>query len=410
MFTRIVLDELRDDGVVLACTEDVAAALAATNLVRVEPATSGGYRLAPSGNVGVTRVGDVQVEVNPKDKVPLDSVLFLLGYAQDPGYRHEDVQLAPDTDLFAAVAEALVRQVDAAVKRGVHRGYVSVDESSRTLRGRIRMGDQVRLHHGRQIPVEITYDEYSIDVPENQILLAALREVERMPRLQAGLYARAAALTSAFDGVTPLTRVRRLPRYTLNRLTERYRPALCLAELVLRNHSVRLGPSPNLTAASFVVSMDKVFEDFVGIALREALAPYGGRTRLQYPAWLDEKQLGVPRVSMSVDVVHETVAGPAIIADAKYKAESPSGRYPNADKYQMLAYCTALRLERAWLVYAAGGDPVTRTVANTEIEIVDWPLKLSTSPGEILEQIERLASYMASTAGLCVPSQAAGWA
>jgi 5-methylcytosine-specific restriction enzyme subunit McrC len=42
------------------------------------------------------------------------------------------------------------------------------------------------------------------------------------------------------------------------------------------------------------------------------------------------------------------------VADAKYKLEYSAGRYPNADHYQMLAYCTALEVPIAWLVYAQG--------------------------------------------------------
>ena len=47
-------------------------------------------------------------------------------------------------------------------------------------------------------------------------------------------------------------------------------------------------------------------------------------------------------IPMYVDIVHTVNRRPRLVFDAKYKAESPSGRYPNADHYQMLAYCTAL--------------------------------------------------------------------
>jgi 5-methylcytosine-specific restriction enzyme subunit McrC len=45
------------------------------------------------------------------------------------------------------------------------------------------------------------------------------------------------------------------------------------------------------------------------------------------------------------------------VVDAKYKAERPEG-FPDADLYQMLAYCTVLGLAEGHLVYAKGNEPV----------------------------------------------------
>lgn len=84
---------------------------------------------------------------------------------------------------------------------------------------------------------------------------------------------------------------------------------------------------------------------------------------------------------------------PRIVADAKYKLESGRGRYPNTDHYQMLAYCTALRVPVAWLVYASGAHgPVTRRVRNAGIEIVEYLLQLDVTPSALLTQVADLAA------------------
>ena len=134
-------------------------------------------------------------------------------------------------------------------------------------------------------------------------------------------------------------------------------PGLRLSEIILRNMSAEAGMG-HRAVASFVVNMATVFEDFVATALREALEPYPGLTEWQYEAFMDEAEPGYPssdRVRMYVDVVHSVRGRPAMIFDAKYKAASAGGAYPNADHYQMLAYCTALGVPRAWLVYAGAG-------------------------------------------------------
>ena len=145
--------------------------------------------------------------------------------------------------------------------------------------------------------------------------------------------------------------------------------------------------------AAFVVTMWKVYEDFVTTALIEALRGAPGRLRPQLPAYLaGEGDWTVGEIPMSVDLVHCDVRGrPRVVLDAKYKAPAPSGSFANADHYQMLAYCTALAVPRAWLVYAGGQGQRVRVVKNSGVEIVEWPLDLSRSPRDVLAQIDDLA-------------------
>ncbi|MCG2622607.1 McrC family protein [Arthrobacter sp. I2-34] len=130
----------------------------------------------------------------------------------------------------------------------------------------------------------------------------------------------------------------------------------------------------------------------VAAALREAHDVTPGRTEAQYECFLDEPDgTRLPRVRMFADVVHLIDRKPVAVFDAKYKASSWSG-YPNADQYQMLAYCTALDVPRAWLVYADAGPVRVRKVRNSDVEIVEFPLDLSRRPDELLVRIARLAN------------------
>jgi len=348
----------------------------------------------PRGNVGAVRVGDVQVEVRPKGKVGVAQVLFLLGYARDPGFRPDEIVGTHDKNLLEALAESLARLARRALAGGVHRAYVSIDESARTVRGRIRIGDQISRRPGTLVPLEVTYDDYSPDVAENQILRSAVRQMGRLSLLDARVRGELAVVDAALDGVRTVGRGQPLPRWTKTRLNTRYHHALRLAEIVLQHNSVST-TAGNVEIASFVVPMWKVFEDFVGVALRESLRSTSGETREQYPVNLDVRPSSLPAVHMDVDIVHLYRDRPVIVADAKYKAASAGGRYPNADKYQMLAYCTALGLRRGWLIYAQGnGAAGVRTIVNTDIEIVEWPIDLAASPSEILSQIDELAGHM----------------
>jgi 5-methylcytosine-specific restriction enzyme subunit McrC len=49
------------------------------------------------------------------------------------------------------------------------------------LRGRLRESEQLRRRHALPVPLEVRFDEFSIDVPENQLLRAATETLLRLP-------------------------------------------------------------------------------------------------------------------------------------------------------------------------------------------------------------------------------------
>lgn len=393
MPTQIILDELQGYPEPVVLEREVAATLRDTGLVTVVPAHNGAWTILPSGKVGAVQIDDLLVRVNPKEKVGLSRLLFLLGYAADPGFRPDNVAADEDKDLFAALGESLARHGERALERGPLNGYVHMEESLRTVRGRIRVGDQMTRRPGMLLPLEVSYDDYTSDVAENQILRAAIRMMLHVPRLTDSLVVRLAHLDSKLDGVSALNHGAPLPSWSESRINGHYVPALRLSEIILQTMSAEAGMG-HRTVASFVVNMATVFEDFVATALREALEPYPGLTEWQYEAFMDEPEPGYSssdRVRMYVDVVHSVRGRPAMIFDAKYKAASAGGAYPNADHYQMLAYCTALRVSRAWLVYAGRGATRVRRVLNTGVSVVEFPLDLSQEPEALLVRVRELA-------------------
>jgi len=105
---------------------------------------------------------------------------------------------------------------------------------------------------------------------------------------------------------------------------------LRLAGLVLRNASAEAGEGRQQTA-SFVVDMAQVFEDFVGTALRHAMASYPGELRLRYTALLSEAVNDSDRLSVRPDAVHMLGGRPVVAYNAKYKAAFDAGASLTAD-------------------------------------------------------------------------------
>ena len=389
----IELDEL-GPGVERLLTPEQGRSLAGSGVVTAAPSSysPGFWQIGPAGKVGTARVGDIEIHIKPK--VAIARLLFLVGYAQHAAaWRPETVPVAEAADLVPAVAQALWRQTERAIGQGMLPGYVLVEESSQVLRGRLRESEQLHRHHGLPLPLEIQHDEFTIDITENRILRTACERMLAVPRVDAESQRMLRRLLREFTDVTPLHCSEQIPDWQATRLNARYHAALRLAELVLRATSVE-HEFGTVAMNGFLLDMPGLFEDFVTVALREALvSAYGGRVDDQDRNHFDE----AGQVRLRPDIVWKVRGSAVAVIDAKYKAEKPAG-YPNADLYQLLAYCTVLGLRSGHLVYAKGNEnPAHHVIRRCGIEIFCHAVDLDQPPDRLLASMGALAQRIATT-------------
>lgn len=398
----IELDEL-GPGVEIPLTPDQGRALASSDVVTAAPSPyrPGLWQVSAARKVGAARIGDVEVYIRPK--IVISRLLFLAGFsAHGTAWLPHSVPVTEAADLVPAFAQALWRQTERAIHQGLMPGYLVIEESSQVLRGRLRESEQLHRHHGLPLPLEIRHDEFTVDIPENRILRTACERMLAVPRVDARSQRMLRRLLRDFADVTPLSRADPVPAWQPTRRSARYHTALRLAELVLLATSVE--PVRGSVAVNgFLLDMPQVFEAFVTVALRESLEPrYGGRVLGQDQGHLDEAL----RVRMRPDIVWKLRGEPAAVADAKYKSSAPSG-YPNADLYQMLAYCTVLGLRSGHLIYAKGNElPARHVVRRSAIEIICHALDLDAEPDSLLAQIDGLATQLAAASPMSTASAA----
>lgn len=385
----------------VALPDAAGRALAAGDIVDAapDPYVSGHWSLRAGSKVGAVAVavpgGDETITVRVAPKVSIARLFFLLGYSLDPkgGWRDGEVDVAAHRDLLPAIAHAVERQTDRALRQGLLQGYRVTEETSLVVRGRIREAEQVRRRFGATLPVEVEYDEFTTDIAENRLLRTAVERLLRLPGVpndaRRGLLHQRARLTD----VTVIVRGQPLPAWQPSRLNSRYQHALHLARVVLENASVEHTPG-RLRVDGFLFDMNKLFEDFVTAALRQACRGFGHSARLQDPHHLDEASA----IRMKPDfVLYGPNGTPCAVVDAKYKAEKRDG-FPDADLYQMLAYCTALGLREGHLVYAKGNAPhAAHTVRHAGIVIHQHALDLDQEPSMLLSDVEKVAARLVST-------------
>ncbi|MFJ9833677.1 McrC family protein [Streptomyces sp. NPDC101169] len=376
----------------------VGRALAAGDVLDAvpDPYVPGRWSLRAGSKVGAVTVAgpglDEAFTVRIIPKTPVARLFFLLGYSLDPGraWRDGEVEVAEHRDLLPALAHAVERLVDRALRQGLLQGYRVAEEAALVVRGRIREAEQIRRRFGASLPVEVTYDEFTTDIAENRILRAAVERLLRLPGVPGEVRRRLLHQRGRLADVAALVRGRPIPAWRPTRLNARYHPALRLARVVLDNASAEHGHG-GLVIDGFLFDMNKLFEDFVTVALREALRGSGRSSRLQDTHHLDE----AAAVRMRPDFVLYGADGtPTAVVDAKYKVEKKGG-FPEVDLYQMLAYCTTLGLREGHLVYARGSTShMTHRVRHAGILIHQHALDLDQQPAGLLADITTMARQL----------------
>lgn len=344
----------------------------------------GHYRLRSSSTIGAFRVGDMSVSIRPK--LPISRVLFLASYALgNIRLREERVELDAAADVVQAMARLLFVMARRAFARGLHRDYRVHEEALTTVKGRIRVAEQIRYRFGIPVPVEVRYDEFTEDITANRLVKAAAEVLIRMRLRDRNDRTKLAQVLARLENVSWMEYdPRRVPAVRFNRLNEHYREVLGLARVVLQNQSVEVqrGDTP---APGFLMDMNMVFQNFVVRALREELGLTDRALRsdrgLGRRVFLDEEGC----IGLQPDLSLWEMGKCTFVGDAKYKSGIPT-----ADLYQMLAYTTALNLPGGLLIYAQG-EPRQYKVRHCGKLLEVFTFDLSGTREELLAQVRELA-------------------
>ena len=349
------------------------------------------YHLTPGSTVGAIEIGGLSARIEPK--IGITQLLSLACYAigevkfQPSDFNYPDAYALPDV-----LALALARAARSAFSRGLLHGYRTEEEALHTVRGRIRFDDQIRRRFGVPLPIEVRYDDFTDDIMANRLVKAAAHRLGRMPLRSPDARRNLGWVAGMLDNVSLVDFPRNdVPKVTFDRLNEHYRNVVELSRLVLQQNAFE-SRRGEVRASGFLMNMNDVFQEFLTVALREAL---GVSERTFGESKVDSLDAG-GWVHLEPDLVWREGGRYVFVGDAKYKRVRDE-RVPNADLYQLLAYVTALDLPGGLLVYAKDDDdPDTRGMAydirNTGKRLEVAVLDLSGTLEDVLGRVGGLAS------------------
>ena len=351
--------------------------------------TADRYMLKPGATVGAVEIGALSVRIAPK--IGIRQLLSLACYAIGQiRLQAREFDFPEHTALPDALALAFGAAARRAFARGLLHGYRTEEDALPAVRGRIRFDDQIRRRFAAPLPVEVRYDEFTADILLNRLVKAAAHRLGRL-----GLRSREArsgiAWVAESLGDVSLAAFPRgaVPEVRFDRLNEHYRTVATLARLVLR-HGAFETDRGQVRASGFLMDMNQVFQEFVTVALREALGASERTFGERSVGSLDDEG----SVLLQPDLTWRDRSRWTFVGDVKYKLID--GRVPNADLYQLLAYATALNLPGGLLVYAQGKPELaTHTVRYSGKRLEVAALDLSGDLEGVLARIGDLAQRIA---------------
>ena len=360
-------------------------------LASIEPApgTTDAYYLRPGSTIGALEIGDLSISIRPK--LPIGRVLYLASHAMGAvDFREKRFDFERQESLVETLVPALARAARRAFGRGLLHGYRTEEEALHTVRGRIRVADQIRHRFGIPVPVEVRYDDFTDDVLPNQLVKAAAVRLGKLrirsPQSRRDLGWIAATLDNVSLAEFPQAEI---PEVKFDRLNEHYREVVTLARLILRHTSIETGRG-RVQANGFLMDMNVVFQEFVTRALREelGLSDRAFRSDSRLPSiHLDTAD----RIRLKPDLSWWDGPTCTFVGDAKYKRVKHE-QVPNADLYQLLAYTTALDLPGGLLIYAEGeANDVVHRVRHAGKQLEIATLDLSGSIDDLRAEISKLA-------------------
>ena len=380
--------------------------------------------------VGVLRVGDLNLEILPKIDYPIDdlngqpetaaaqNLLTMLAYAYDLPLI-EKVLAGVGTHKsgwFDLLTRLFVTQLHREVLSGLPQGYLTTRDSLPTLRGRWDVQRQIQRSGQPRHTFEVVYDEYSVDIPLNQVFRCVLEQLDPLTG-DAATRQMVSDLRKWFEPVTLLPQITStlVEGITFNRLNERFRSAFNLARLFLAGEIIQLSHG-SLQVAAFLVDMNVLFEKFVAAFIERhraaILPPDWHNVTLRNQAkgmnlFLARAEArGVLRLRPDLLFLQPGQAVPLLVADTKYKILNPVPSSLSADPgdfYQMLAYAVRLKCPRGLLIYPQTSEhpPALRRfiIETTEYCVIIATIDLHTQldlPGALIAEMRAMFDQVLS--------------
>ena len=310
--------------------------------------------------------------------IPIQNIYYLLCYAWDKLAEKDvvAVEAIDSTTLADLFARVLINGTNHLLKRGFDRGYVSQQEWTGRLRGRICFQEAIRRNATLTGRLPCDFDELSYNVLHNRLLKATMRRLIRTQGLAAECSEGLTRLCRLFSDIEDIELSNRLfGQVQLHRNNQFYDFLLKVCELIHRNLLVSESPGTS-KFTDFVQDkrqMAILFENFVRTFYR-VHTDFRVKREDIYWRWIAANEVAaglLPKMQTDISLTSDTRR---IIIDCKFTPEATQQHYEavtlrSSHLFQIHAYMDNLEGELAdtcevMLLYPSVDRPLSADYAH----------------------------------------------
>jgi 5-methylcytosine-specific restriction enzyme subunit McrC len=301
-----------------------------------------------------------------------------------------DLTKMPLLDIFM---QLFLAEVSTLIKRGVSRHYQSKEENLPYLKGKLLVSQQIRSNLVLKHQHYMEFDELSANRPENRLIRSALQWA--LKRVSGQTEHLCQELLFHFTDIPQSQTIPQdLKTWQKGRHLRHYEAVLPWLKMIFNEHSPTSVDGKN-RMLSLLFPMEKVFEDYVAVKLKEQFPEHDIQTQVRQHSLLTHtphNDINERRLFQLRPDLHIIYQNRIIIADSKWKLIDEnrlSKKYniKESDIYQMLAYNQTYQKNETeaaeiWLIYPMSENftkriPDFRFDNGTTIKVIPFDIDIA---------------------------------
>ncbi|KPQ19677.1 McrC family protein [Halomonas sp. HL-93] len=312
-------------------------------------------------SVGAVSIGGIRISILPKTQTGNASFYFLEDFLRSVGYLKNTRSRAGYSaiskgDPLELVIDDLVRKIEDGISHNLPRRYVSRNERSSVIKGRINFSEAARSLPTEKLLVPITHTPLTRDNPLTKLVkwtVVKLLALTRSARNRAALL----SIADTLDDVNERSlRTSDIKNLVIGRYERDWEEVVIFARLLAENHSLDATQAGLKGGVTITFAMAHLFEKLMRSVLKRVLldssvTPTHLTPEKYHLESVDEKAL---RLRLRPDYVFFRDDEPVFVGDAKWKKLSRYGRnlgLSPSDFYQVNAYLSSYGLSEALLFF-----------------------------------------------------------
>lgn len=306
--------------------------------------------------VGYIKLSTVSIEILPKislndsaelERKALLNMLSKCGILKVNYSEISSLKLYKES-LNEILAYLFSKKLQKELRKGVYGEYVYIEENINSLKGSLRVQEQIKNIASHSSKAFCRFEEFSRDNKLNKILSFFVKEVMKNVKNRETLKLLRISEMILGEVEEKSVTLNEVNNFSFNRLNKPFEDAFTLGKMIVLGESA-FGKLGGNKAYSILFKMNEIFEIYIGKLLKELL--YEETVHMQHSKYKllikEESNRGV--FKLIPDIVIEKNGIESVIIDTKWKSvESKFNRHgvKREDLYQMYAYLTRYKNAR----------------------------------------------------------------